>query len=318
MHRVFWLRCRALLVAVVSCAALAGLTVSPASAGLSGLGPDSACYGWETAVDQYTATALLASNSAARPLSPTAREKAQLVADTEISAGSAPDTTATFSTVVDVYFHVVYAGRSPRQGWVSMSQIEQQIAVLNQTFTGSGFSFRLAGYDYTLSTDWYAQSTFQAEVEMKTALHQGDSTDLNIYSTSGGGYLGWAYYPKTVQTQKYAILDGVVLHSGTLPGGYVKNYSLGYTATHEVGHWLGLAHTFDGGCTGRGDYVDDTPAQATPTSGCPVDGTQDSCPTEAGFDPIHNFMDYSYDVCYYEFTVGQAVRMQEQWLHWRA
>ena len=149
---------------------------------------------------------------------------------------------------------------------------------------------------------------------MKSALKQGDATDLNIYSTSGGGYLGWAYYPSTVKSAKYAILDGVVIHYGSMPGGYIRNYNLGYTATHEAGHWLGLAHTFEGGCNGAGDQVDDTPAELEPTSGCPAG--KDTC-VGGGLDPIHNYMDYSYDICYTEFTAGQSQRMQEQWLHWR-
>ena len=51
-----------------------------------------------------------------------------------------------------------------------------------------------------------------------------------------------------------------------------------------------------------------------PTAGCPVG--KDTCP-EPGYDPIHNYMDYSYDRCYTEFTQGQSDRMQKQWLHWR-
>jgi hypothetical protein len=60
--------------------------------------------------------------------------------------------------------------------------------------------------------------------------------------------------------------------------------------------------------------IPDTPAQSTPTSGCPVG--RDSCPA-AGLDPIHNYMDYSYDECYYEFTPMQILRMQDAWIEWR-
>jgi hypothetical protein len=237
---------------------------------------------------------------------------------TEIN-GPAP-AIAGFTATVPVWYHVVAASTSPRDGWVSDKQIQEQMTALNLGFDGfyggaqTGFRFVLAGVTRTIDADWFAQSTFQDEVEMKEALKRGDSQTLNLYSTSGGGLLGWAYLPSIVAQQQYQVLDGVVFHFDSAPGGKIKNYNLGFTVVHEVGHWLGLEHTFEQGCSGHGDYVDDTPAEATPTSGCPLD--KDTC-TAPGMDPVHNFMDYSYDACYEEFTDGQTTRTQEQWLHWR-
>ena len=119
---------------------------------------------------------------------------------------------------------------------------------------------------------------------MKSALKRGGSADLNIYSKSGGGFLGWAYYPQITSSNQYGVLDGVVINYGSMPNGPIANYNLGYTATHEVGHYLGLPHTFEKGCIGHGDYIDDTPFMLVPTSGCPADGTKDTC-TEARLRP---------------------------------
>ena len=65
----------------------------------------------------------------------------------------------------------------------------------------------------------------------------------------------------------------------------------------------------------HGDQVDDTPPERTPTSGCPLG--KDSC-TDPGVDPIRNYMDYSCDSCYTEFTPGQTTRMQDAYLFFRA
>lgn len=224
---------------------------------------------------------------------------------------------------IDVYFHVIT--KTDGTGQVSQQTIDSQMFVLNETFGGgltgpaydTGFRFRLAGVTRTTNDAWFDQKTFADEVAMKSALKAGGSDDLNIYSTSADVYLGWAYYPSITASQQYGVLDGVVLDYGTLPGGGIANYNLGYTATHEVGHYLGLPHTFEQGCIGHGDYVDDTPYMSVPTSGCPADGTKDTCTRGTGTDPIHNFMDYSYDICYTEFTQGQTERMQKQFAHWR-
>src|SRR3712207_4707396 len=146
---------------------------------------------------------------------------------------------------------------------------------------------------------------------MKRALHKGSAAALNVYSTTfSDGTLGYAQFPGGPLA-----LDGVVLDFRTLPGGSLSPYNEGDTGTHEVGHWLGLFHTFQGGCTTTGDSVADTPAEASPAFGCPTG--RDTCPA-AGADPITNFMDYSEDPCMFEFTRGQATRMLNAWNAFRA
>jgi hypothetical protein len=231
--------------------------------------------------------------------------------------GRAP---STFSTVVDVYFHVITDGSV---GNLTSKQINDQIRVLNQTYAGqeggsyTGFSFQLAGVTRT-DNGWWYDAKPGAEKDFKKTLKQGDDGDLNVYSTSGYLYLGWAYYPQiTESNQPY--LDGIVIDWRTVPGAssaYAGAYDQGETLTHEAGHWLNLAHTFNGGCSEPGDFVDDTPAMSVPTGGCPAG--KDSCPDMPGLDPIHNYMDYSYDSCYTEFTDGQTQRMRDAWLLYRA
>jgi hypothetical protein len=227
---------------------------------------------------------------------------------------------AAFGATVPMFFHVITDGAV---GNLTAKQIDAQVTVLNKTFGGreggarTGFSFELAGVTRTDNAVWFASQSGGAEHAMKHALKQGGDDALNVYSTSGGGFLGWAYLPEITDTaQDY--LDGIVFSWETVPGAsatFAGRYDLGETLTHEAGHWLNLEHTFFGGCNKSGDFVDDTPAQKTPTSGCPIG--KDTCKAP-GLDPIHNYMDYSYDSCYTEFTAGQTQRMHDAWLFYRA
>jgi hypothetical protein len=227
-----------------------------------------------------------------------------------------------FKATIPVYVHVITDGAT---GSLTNTQIADQITVLNRTFAGgegganTGFSFRLAGVTRTDNAEWfYAGAGGNAEHSMKRALHQGGDNALNFYSTTAGEFLGWAYLPDIVTKPGQQYLDGVVIDWESIPGTsttYAGRYDQGETATHEVGHWLDLEHTFYGGCNAKGDFVSDTPPERTATSGCPAG--KDTCP-QAGLDPIHNYMDYSYDSCYTEFTAGQTQRMRDAWLLYRA
>ena len=212
-----------------------------------------------------------------------------------------------FAATVDVYFHVITAGG---EGNLTNKMIRDQISVLNVTFGGgeggadTGFSFQLAGVTRTDNAKWYGTKT-GAEHDMKKALKPGDDSDLNVYSTSGG--VTWAGPITRTSPRPTSRTSTASSSTGDrFPGRRTPTpaaYDLGETLTHEAGHWLNLAHTFENGCKDPGDFVDDTPPQASPTSGCPIG--RDSCPS-AGLDPIHNYMDYSYDTCYTEFTPGQV------------
>jgi hypothetical protein len=257
--------------------------------------------------------------SSARGLS---REPALNQVIEEVPAGQEPNT-ANFEASIPVYIHVMRSGLDLEQGNVPRQWITKQIDVLNLSYAGfyggvdTGFRFELAGVDRTTNAKWFNMTPGGAdEYKAKRALRQGGANALNIYTVAGGGYLGWAYFPSSYDNQPW--IDGVIIAFASMPGSKIEGYeayNLGFTATHEAGHWLGLYHTFQGGCNAKGDYVSDTPAEKGPAFGCQVG--RDTC-LEAGVDPIHNFMDYSDDPCYFEFTVGQTERMQAQYLFFRA
>jgi hypothetical protein len=221
---------------------------------------------------------------------------------------------ATGSITINVYWHVINNGTGIANGDIPQTQIDNQIAVLNAAYGNTPFRFALAAVDRTTNASWYISSGGTSETEMKTALRQGTADDLNVYSNNmGGGLLGWATFPSSYASSPK--MDGVVILYSSVPGGTASPYNLGDTATHEIGHWLGLYHTFQGGCVKNNDGVDDTPQEKSPAYGCPAG--RDSCTRDTGADPIYNFMDYTDDPCMNTFTTGQRTRMDSMWTSYR-
>jgi len=159
--------------------------------------------------------------------------------------------------------------------------LHNQLDTLSAEFAISYRSFNLRGVTHTVNQTWALDNSSQVDLEMKKVLRQGTYSTLNIYFLT-------SVLPKAVAAVQPGssrfYRDGCLVLSYTVRVG-------GTTATHEVGHWFGLLQTFDGGCTGLGDMVDDTSAEASPSTGCNL--TRNICPDQPGYDPVKNFMDYS-------------------------
>lgn len=214
---------------------------------------------------------------------------------------------------ITVNFHIIRS--STGAGDVSDSRLNSQITTLNNAFSGRGFTFVRGTTDRTNNSTWYAMNLGtsaeqQAKYHFTGMAANNPQYVLNFYTANpSGGTLGWATFPWELSGNPR--MDGVVILHSAINGGSATNFNLGDTAVHEVGHWLGLYHTFQGGCgtgnnTTSGDRVADTWAEYSAASGCP--SGRDTC-SYSGLDPITNFMDYTYDSCMNTFTSGQANRM---------
>ncbi|KAI9172735.1 metalloprotease [Paramyrothecium foliicola] len=213
--------------------------------------------------------------------------------------------------VIPTYFHLFAFNETIEGGWASDKDIQAQIEVMQADFAPHNISFDIRGINRTVHPVWASNDDPEG---VRKASYIGSHDVLNIYLLAdlGGGVFGYATFPGTfIPGSEYYHMDCVTVVTTSMPGGSYERFNLGKTATHEIGHWLGVYLTFAGGCSTEGDLIDDTPASFNETVGCPIG--RDSCPGMPGLDPIHNYMDYSDDACMREFTKGQAQRMHAGW-----
>ena len=202
---------------------------------------------------------------------------------------------------VRVYWHILRKDTTVAGGNIPDTWINAQMDELNQFFPN--YNFVIQNVNRVTNSQWF---NGRSGNKMKSTLHQGTCADLNVYTNKvGQGLLGYATFPSNCASQLKN--DGVVIHYQSLPGGPLVPYNEGDTGTHEVGHWVGLYHTFQGGCNGNGDFVSDTAPEASPNYDCIDVGERDTC-AGGGPDPVDNIMDYTEDACMDDLTPGQQTR----------
>lgn len=229
-----------------------------------------------------------------------ARLRMDLAASKAVGLGEDP----TAPIVVPVHIHVIHDGED---GALGDMRLDRQIEVLNACYEPHAIAFTRAATDRTNNARWFRMTPgSDAERDAKAALSSDPERQLNLYiARPGAGLLGWATFPFDLADDPAR--DGVVILDQSLPGG-PGAYGEGKTAVHEVGHWLGLFHTFEGGCRPPGDDVEDTPFEGSPNYG-PAKRDRDTCP-QAGTDPTTNYMDYTDDAGMCEFTALQLTRVR--------
>jgi len=235
-------------------------------------------------------------------------ENAKLVVEAEVARQ--PRRAAVKGGTIAVHVHVIRRGDGIANGDVSEDAIRQQLRVLDAAYADAGWSFELASIDRTTQPAWFPLRAGSAEeTAAKTALHRGTARDLNLYTAEpGNGMIGYATFPTHYESAPYH--DGVVILHSTLPGGSSEPYNLGDQTVHQVGHWLGLYHTYQADCsTDRGDFVADTAPSSMPAFGCPVG--RDTCGA-SGDDPVRNYMDSTDDGCMNTLSDGQRARIHTQ------
>jgi hypothetical protein len=237
---------------------------------------------------------------------------------------------------IPVVVHVIQSTNGT--GFISESRVQSQIDILNEDIqaipgtngapgTDANIEFFLAtedpqgnptnGITYSTNNTWFNDGG-----SYWNTLAWDPNRYMNIYTNSASGALGYVDFipansPGTIGQNRDRV---VVLYSSFGRNAPFVPFNLGRTGTHEIGHYLGLYHTFQSGCGtssapgcySSGDRICDTGSESSPYFGCGAG--RSTCGTP---DPIDNYMDYSDDICMNKFTPEQVNRMRCTLLNYR-
>lgn len=244
--------------------------------------------------------------------------------------------TASF-IIIPIVFHVVVAN----QATVTDSMILAQLNRINEDYSGSNADSANGSPFYSVRghskiqfclakrtpTNTTTNGIVRVTSSVQSTLRTGDPVKYNAQGGSSAwdtdkyvnvwiadlptGLLGYGTFPGSISAEQ-----GVVVLTGTLPGGNEAPYNNGRTLTHELGHYFWLLHPW-GSTSCADDFpntpgLDDTPLQSDPTYGCPTGAQPTGCtsPTPPGR-MYQNFMDYTDDGCMTMFTKGQNLRADQ-------
>ncbi|KAL0956618.1 hypothetical protein HGRIS_002753 [Hohenbuehelia grisea] len=219
--------------------------------------------------------------------------------------------------VIKVYWHVITANDTLEGGHLPLETMRHQIEMLNRNYEGSGFSFVLHDHGYYQNKDWFhnndpqgtlvdslQRSQLITPLEKERGTNVKNPSDMNIWSINdpNPNFGGEGAFPS-------AIIDETV--GITMDVDYLQKDSP--VLTHEVGHWMGLLHTFDMECENNGDFLSDTIAERIPT-----EVQQKNCEPRIGCDGKSfvptNFMSYGGTECISEFSEQQKSLMRTNML----